>query len=47
VAPRLLGQGSGLAHLGALERLADGVDLRWIDTAPVGTDLRLRAQVIR
>ncbi len=47
VAPRLLGQGSGLAHLGALERLADGVALRWIDTAPVGTDLRLRAQVIR
>ena len=47
LAPRLLGQGSGLAHLGALERLADGVNLRWIDTVPVGDDLRLRAQVVR
>lgn len=47
LAPRLLGQGSGLAHLGALERLADGVALRWIDVTPIGDDLRLRAEVVR
>ncbi len=47
LAPRLLGQGSGLAHLGTLERLADGVALRWIDVTPIGDDLRLRAEVVR
>jgi len=47
IAPRLLGQGSGLAHLGALQQLSEGVGLRWIETSAVGDDLRLRAQVIR
>lgn len=47
LAPRLLGQGSGLAHLGTLERLADGVALRWIEVTPIGDDLRLRAEVVR
>lgn len=45
LAPRLLGQGAGLAHLGALQQLADGVGLRWVETSPVGEDLRLRARV--
>jgi diaminohydroxyphosphoribosylaminopyrimidine deaminase/5-amino-6-(5-phosphoribosylamino)uracil reductase len=47
LAPRLLGQGSGMAHLGSLTRLTDGVHLRWTDTQPLGDDLRLRARVIR
>lgn len=47
IAPRLLGQGSGLAHLGALQQLSEGVGLRWIETSAIGDDLRLRAQVIR
>ncbi len=45
LAPRLLGQGAGMAPFGPLERLADGVALRWLDTLPVGTDLRLRARL--
>lgn len=47
LAPTLLGEGAGLAHLGALERLSDGVQLRWTDMEPVGEDIRLRATVIR
>jgi diaminohydroxyphosphoribosylaminopyrimidine deaminase / 5-amino-6-(5-phosphoribosylamino)uracil reductase len=30
---------------GPLERLADGVALRWLDSQAVGDDLRLRARV--
>lgn len=47
LAPTLLGEGAGLAHLGALERLSDGVQLRWTDMEPVGKDIRLRATVTR
>ncbi len=47
LAPALLGEGAGLAHLGALERLADGVRLRWTGLDRLGDDLRLRAEVIR
>ena len=47
LAPTLLGEGAGLAHLGALERLSEGVQLRWTDMEPVGKDLRLRATVTR
>ena len=47
LAPTLLGEGAGLAHLGALERLSEGVQLRWTDMEPVGKDIRLRATVIR
>ena len=47
LAPTLLGEGAGLAHLGALERLSEGVQLRWTDMEPVGEDIRLRATVIR
>lgn len=45
LAPRLLGQGAGMAPFGPLDRLSDGVALRWLDTLPVGTDLRLRARL--
>ncbi|NIM40756.1 MAG: bifunctional diaminohydroxyphosphoribosylaminopyrimidine deaminase/5-amino-6-(5-phosphoribosylamino)uracil reductase RibD [Hydrogenophaga sp.] len=45
LAPRLLGQGAGMAPLGPLERLADGVALRWLDSQAIGADLRLRARV--
>lgn len=47
LAPRLLGQGSGLANLGALERLTDGVALHWIGVGTIGPDVCLRARVIR
>ena len=45
LAPRLLGQGAGMVPFGPLERLADGVALRWLDSQAVGDDLRLRARV--
>lgn len=45
LAPRLLGQGAGMAPFGPLERLADGTPLRWLDTQALGTDLRLRARI--
>lgn len=47
LAPRLLGQGAGMAHLGPLNRLTDGVDLRWTETTAIGHDLRLRARILR
>lgn len=43
LAPRLLGQGAGMAPFGPLERLADGLALCWLDTQAMGADLRLRA----
>lgn len=45
LAPRLLGQGAGMAPFGPLERLADGTPLRWLETQVLGTDLRLRARI--
>ncbi len=45
LAPRLLGQGAGMAPFGPLERLAEGMALRWLETQAVGEDLRLRARV--
>jgi diaminohydroxyphosphoribosylaminopyrimidine deaminase/5-amino-6-(5-phosphoribosylamino)uracil reductase len=44
MAPRLLGQGRGLADLGLLERLQDGVSLRFMSATPVGEDLRIVAR---
>ena len=45
LAPRLLGQGRGLASFAPepLEALDDGLSLQWLDAVPVGDDLRLRA----
>lgn len=43
MAPRLLGTGRDMAAFGPLANLADAPALRWVDTLPVGEDLRLRA----
>jgi diaminohydroxyphosphoribosylaminopyrimidine deaminase/5-amino-6-(5-phosphoribosylamino)uracil reductase len=42
VAPRLLGDGRGLAALGVLPSLADSLDFEFVDVERVGADLRLR-----
>lgn len=42
VAPRLLGDGRGIAALGALGSLADSLDFEFIEVERVGTDLRMR-----
>jgi len=46
LAPRLLGMGSGLSNLGALERLADGIPLRFKSVEALGDDLRVLARVL-
>lgn len=42
VAPRLLGEGRGMASIGALANLEDSLDFGFIDALRIGTDLRLR-----
>jgi diaminohydroxyphosphoribosylaminopyrimidine deaminase / 5-amino-6-(5-phosphoribosylamino)uracil reductase len=42
VAPRLLGDGRGIAALGALGNLAESFDFEFVDVERVGADLRLR-----
>jgi diaminohydroxyphosphoribosylaminopyrimidine deaminase/5-amino-6-(5-phosphoribosylamino)uracil reductase len=42
VAPRLLGDGRGIAALGALGSLADSLDFEFIEVERVGADLRMR-----
>ncbi len=42
IAPRLLGQGRGLAAIGPLASLADSLEFEFVDVERVGTDLRLR-----
>jgi diaminohydroxyphosphoribosylaminopyrimidine deaminase / 5-amino-6-(5-phosphoribosylamino)uracil reductase len=42
VAPRLLGDGRGIAALGALPSLAASLDFTFVDVERVGADLRLR-----
>ncbi len=44
LAPRLLGLGREMAAFGPLERLADGLDFRFLDVQQIGDDLRLRAR---
>lgn len=44
LAPRLLGAGRDLAAFGPLERLEDGVALRFIEVEAVGADLRILAR---
>ncbi|MDO5289789.1 MAG: bifunctional diaminohydroxyphosphoribosylaminopyrimidine deaminase/5-amino-6-(5-phosphoribosylamino)uracil reductase RibD [Pseudomonadota bacterium] len=46
-APLLLGEGLGVAALGPFSALAQGVRLEWMDTQPVGPDMRLRARVVK
>ncbi len=47
LAPRLLGPGRGMAALGPLQALAEGVDLEFGPVEAVGSDLRLLARVKR
>jgi diaminohydroxyphosphoribosylaminopyrimidine deaminase/5-amino-6-(5-phosphoribosylamino)uracil reductase len=41
-APRLLGEGRGIAAIGALETLAGSLDFEFVDVERIGADLRLR-----
>jgi len=45
LAPKLLGPGAGLAAIGPFTALDQGLTLDFVDTAMVGTDLRLRARL--
>ena len=45
LAPKLLGPGLGLANIGPLTELAQGVELEFVEATPVGRDLRLRARL--
>jgi diaminohydroxyphosphoribosylaminopyrimidine deaminase/5-amino-6-(5-phosphoribosylamino)uracil reductase len=45
LAPKMLGQGSDMAHWGPLTELADALPLTFRSTAMVGTDLRILARV--
>lgn len=45
LAPRLLGPGMGLANIGPLTELAQGIELEFVEATPVGRDLRVRARV--
>ena len=44
LAPKMLGAGRGMAAFGPLERLADGLELEFVECTPVGPDLRIRAR---
>ena len=45
LAPKLLGQGSGMADFGPLAALAEAVELDFISTESIGPDLRIVARV--
>lgn len=45
LAPKWLGQGAGLSNFGPIERLQDGLALRFHLIEPVGDDLRILARV--
>lgn len=45
LAPKLLGPGQGMASFGPLQALSDGVQLHFLSTEMVGTDLRIIARV--
>lgn len=44
LAPKLLGPGAGLANIGPLTELAQGVELEFVEASRVGRDLRVRAR---
>ncbi len=46
VAPRLLGPGAGLAHIGPFEALQQGLELVFSEVGPMGPDLRIRARFV-
>jgi diaminohydroxyphosphoribosylaminopyrimidine deaminase/5-amino-6-(5-phosphoribosylamino)uracil reductase len=45
LAPKLIGLGSGMAHFGPLQDLAQAVPLEFKSTAMLGPDLRIVARV--
>jgi len=45
LAPKLLGSGRGICHIGPLAALAEGPELEFHDVARVGPDLRVRARL--
>ena len=45
LAPKLLGQGAGMFHIGPLSELSQGVELEFKSTDMVGPDLRVVARV--
>lgn len=45
LAPKLIGQGQGMAAFGPLQSLADAVDLEFLSAERVGRDLRVLARV--
>lgn len=47
LAPKLLGSGRGICHIGPLAALADGPELAFHDVTPVGPDIRIRARLAR
>jgi diaminohydroxyphosphoribosylaminopyrimidine deaminase/5-amino-6-(5-phosphoribosylamino)uracil reductase len=44
LAPKLIGAGREMASFGPLASLADAVPLRFVEAAPIGPDLRVRAR---
>ncbi len=45
LAPRLLGQGAGIAPFGPLQAVADGIRLHGLRIEPIGEDWRVRARL--
>ena len=45
LAPKLLGSGRGICHIGPLTALTEGPELAFHDVAPVGPDIRIRARL--
>lgn len=43
LAPKWLGQGQAMSTFGPLSHVDQGLGLHWLETSPVGPDLRLRA----
>jgi len=46
LAPKLIGQGRGMADVGPLTSLADSMALEFLSVEPVGADLRILARGI-
>jgi diaminohydroxyphosphoribosylaminopyrimidine deaminase/5-amino-6-(5-phosphoribosylamino)uracil reductase len=46
LAPKLLGQGRGMTHLGPFTTLAEAQALRFHEVSPIGSDLRILARLV-
>ena len=44
LAPKLLGPGAGLAHIGPFSTLEQGLSWQFVEACTIGTDLRIRAR---